>query len=102
MVTRPEDAHTPGDELARAEEIPEIEADAAFTRGEQCLRAVLGDDAQVAQHDLRPVPAQTCVEPGVLELHVRLALDPRPQLLLVVRHVGDRDAQRRDQQRDHD
>ncbi len=99
---RLEDADAARDELARAEEIPEVEADAAFARGKQRLRAVLGHHAQIAQHDFRPVPAQPRVEPRVLELHVRLAFDPRAQLLLVVRHVGDRNAQRRQQQRDHD
>ena len=77
---RLQDVHAAGDELPGAEEVPEVEPDAAFARREQRLRAVLVEHAQVAQHDLGPVPAQARVEPRILELHVRLPLDPRAQL----------------------
>ena len=99
---RAEEPQAAGDQLAGAEEIPQVEADRGFARLEQRLLAVAVEHAHVAQHDLRAEPAQARVEAAVLDAQVRLLLDPRLHAIGVRRHLRDQHPQRAEHERGED
>ena len=90
---RPGKAHTAGDQLPRAQHVPQVERDAALAHRAQGLAIVTVQDAQVVEHQLGAEPAQARVQARELQAQLRLALHPRLHAVGPVWHSGEHDSQ---------
>ena len=88
---RADEAHAPGNELAGAQHVPEIERDTSFAHCEHRLPVFSVEDAKVVEYELRAVPAQPSVQARELEPQLRLPLHPGLHAVGALGHAGEHD-----------